>query len=305
MDWRSSAAVARIKVRFEINKGRTGAPLSKLGKIAEQAERFLRSLASETNIDQRSGQWLAVNFKNGSVAYDAEFQGDVSPVTAEILNKHLLFAVDFDADVEGVNGLVSDATMGELAGLGKLIDPDEVIGVGIYNGKAKPKWRRISYSQAERIRQRVEAPLPAHGSVQGIIHSLHKESVKPFFNLRELATETIVKCFYTVTQYGQVIEALKQRTAVLHIDGNINYDRRTRAPVDLRVERIVESKILSPDRGLKQQSYRELRSVKMPAERLPSVIGHDVHPSQRIGHRVQHALAHRRGKKTRKARPFV
>jgi hypothetical protein len=38
--------MARIKVRFSINKGRHGAPMAKLGKISEQAEKFLRLLAA-------------------------------------------------------------------------------------------------------------------------------------------------------------------------------------------------------------------------------------------------------------------
>ena len=67
--------MATIRVRFQLNKGRMGAPLSKLGKIAGQAERFLRALATDANIDQSSGEWLALNFDNGSVSYDAEFQG--------------------------------------------------------------------------------------------------------------------------------------------------------------------------------------------------------------------------------------
>ncbi|MFO1184939.1 MAG: hypothetical protein U1E56_09140 [Bauldia sp.] len=238
--------MARLKVRFELNKGRTGAPLSKLGKIAEQAERFLKALAAEVEIDQRSGEWLAINFKNGSVSYDAEFQGEVSPAAAEVFGKHLLFAVDFDPDSEGANGLVTDATMAEFAALGRIIDPDEVIGIGIYNGGTKPKWRRVGYGQTARIRQRLESPLPAYGSLQGIIHSLHKEAARPYFQLRELATDTLVRCFYSASQYDAVVNALRQKTAVLHVAGNINYDRRTRAAAELKVERLDEAKILAP-----------------------------------------------------------
>jgi hypothetical protein len=238
--------MARIKVRLELNKGRTGAPLSKLGKIAEQAERFLKSLADEVNIDQKTGEWLAVNFRNGSVSYDAEFQGEVSPATAQSFNKHLLFAVDFDVDVDGANGLVTEATMAEFAALGRIIDPDEVIGVGIYNGGPKPKWRRVSYAQTARIRQLIETPVPAYGSLQGIIHSLQKEAIRPYFQLRELATDALVRCFYSGSQYDQVIGALKQKTAVLHITGGIKYDRRSRSAVELTVEQIDEAKILSP-----------------------------------------------------------
>lgn len=59
--------MARLKVRFSINKGRHGAPMAKLGKISEQAEKFLRSLAHDCEIPTKPGEWLAANFKNGSV----------------------------------------------------------------------------------------------------------------------------------------------------------------------------------------------------------------------------------------------
>ena len=149
--------MARIRLRFELNKGRVGAPLSKLGKIAEQAERFLKSLAAEVSIDQRGGDWLALNFDNGSVSYDAEFRGEVTPAQAALFARHLEFVVDYDPETEGAQGMVSPATFSEFAKMGTLIDPDEVIGLGIYrDGKRKPVWRQVSYAQAVAIRQEVE-----------------------------------------------------------------------------------------------------------------------------------------------------
>ena len=85
--------MARIRVRFELNKGRIGAPLNKLGKIAEQAERFLRALASDVQIEARADEWLAINFRNGSVSYDAEFQGEITPAEVDAFNRNLEFLV--------------------------------------------------------------------------------------------------------------------------------------------------------------------------------------------------------------------
>jgi hypothetical protein len=115
--------MARLRIRLILNQGRRGAPLTKLGKIAEQAEKFLRTLAS----DCQPAEWLAVEFDNGSVAYDAEFQGDVSPATAAIFARNLEVLADYDAEVEGLNLAVSQGTALEYARIGSLIDPDEVI----------------------------------------------------------------------------------------------------------------------------------------------------------------------------------
>ena len=64
--------MAHVKIRLVVNKGRHGAPLQKLGKISEQLEKFLRTLAADCNIETRPGEWVAANFTNSSVEYDAE-----------------------------------------------------------------------------------------------------------------------------------------------------------------------------------------------------------------------------------------
>jgi hypothetical protein len=238
--------MARIKVRFELNKGRIGAPLGKLGDISRQAEKFLRSLANDVKIGVKAEEWLAVNFRNGSVSYDAEFQGEITPAEVDAFNLNLEFLADYDPGSEGANGLVSQTTALEFAKLGTLIDPDEVIGLGIYSReRSKPIWRRISYSRTAEIRARLEAPIPAYGSVQGIIHSLQKEVSRPYFSLRELSTSALVRCSYPMRLYGKVIEALRERTTVLHVAGDTTYDRATRSIVELRVDRIEKARMLS------------------------------------------------------------
>jgi len=239
--------MARIKVRFELNKGRTGAPLSKLGDISKQAERFLRALAADLSIDAKAGEWLAVNFKNGSVSYDAEFQGEITGAEADAFNRGLEFLADFDPDHEGANGIVTTATVLEFAKMGSMIDPDEVIGFGIYGrDRAKPKMRSITYARMAEKRAEIETPIPSYGSVQGIIHSLAKEAERPYFRIRELATSSLVNCFYPGRLYDDVARALQQRTNVLHVDGRMKLDRVSRSITEMSVERIATARMLAP-----------------------------------------------------------
>jgi hypothetical protein len=240
--------MAKIKVRFELNKGRVGAPLSKLGDIARQAEKFLRLLAVDVKITGRADEWLAVNFRNGSVSYDAEFQGEITPAEVDAFNRNLEFLADYDRDSEGANGLVSSVTALEFARLGTLIDPDEVIGLGIYGReRSKPKWRRISYGKTAEMRAQLEAPVASYGSLQGIIYSLQKEAREPYFRMRELATSALVNCFYPMRLYGDIVDALRERTAVLHVAGDTIFDRATRALTELKVERIEKARMLSTE----------------------------------------------------------
>lgn len=238
--------MARIKVRLVLNRGRHGAPLSKLGKISEQMEKFLRSLASDANIETRPGEWLAVNFKNGSVEYDAEFQGDVPQGAAQIFSRDLEFLADFDPESEGLNGAVSTGTALEYARIGTLIDPDEVIELGIYPGRGGPiKWRNITFGKTAAIRREIETPLPAYGAVQGILHAWFKEAREPNFQLRELSTDALVRVVYPATLYSEVAKAVQERTTMLIVGGNMLFDRATRSAVEVRADRIQRQPMLS------------------------------------------------------------
>lgn len=220
--------------------------MAKLGRISEQADKFLRALAADCRVETKPGEWLAVNFTNGSVEYDAEFQGDVDAGVAQIFARNLEFLADFDAENEGLNGTVSETTAIEYARIGNLIDPDEIIGIGIYAPRAKkPKWRNITYSAMATIRRELEAPLPSYGAVQGILHAWFKEVKEPYFQLRELATDTLVRVFYSASLYSDVARAVQERTTMLMVAGNLLYDRASKSPSELRAERIDRMSMLS------------------------------------------------------------
>jgi hypothetical protein len=238
--------MARIKVRFVINKGRHGAPMTKLGKISEQAEKFLKLLAADSKIETHAGEWLAVNFKDGSVEYDAEFQGDVNPGAAQIFTRNLEFLADYDSETEGLNLAINPITALEYARIGSLIDPDEEIGLGIYKPNARtPKWRKITYRSTAAIRREIEAPIVSYGTVQGILHAWLKEAREPNFQLRELSTDILVRVFYSPSMYAEVAKAVQERTTMLMVSGNMLFDRTTRVATELRAERIDLMRMLS------------------------------------------------------------
>jgi hypothetical protein len=231
--------MAQVKVRIELNKGRTGAPLDKLGDVAKQLEKFLRSLATDLELDGPRGQWLAVNFRNGSISWDAALQDDVPEAQVRHFNECLEFIADFDPDSEGTNALVSNRTLLEYGRLGERIDADEVIGIGLYNdARSRLKWRRIEYRQASRIRRAMEEPILSYGSVQGLLHSVILEAKRPHFMVHELGAQQIVRGYYEAALYDEVIRALAHRNAIIHATGDMKLDRATRAVTEMDVERI-------------------------------------------------------------------
>ena len=240
--------MAQIKLRIEINKGRAGAPLEKLGDITRQLDRFLRALASDLKMDVKRGEWLALNFRNGSISYDAAYQVDVPESKLRHFNQCIEFVADYDPDAEGLNGLVSDATLLEFGRIGERIDPDEAIGLGLYSPDRKRlRWRRVEYRRASRIRQAMELPVQSYGSVQGVFHAWLKEATQPFFQLREFSTENLIRCFYKDDLYPRIIEGLQHRNAVVHASGQMKLDRAKRSVEEMRVERIDQVQALSDD----------------------------------------------------------
>ena len=229
----------QIRVTIELNKGRTGVPLEKMADVAKQFDRFLRSLADDLSLGVKRGDWLALNFRNGSARWDVALQEEVSEAQLRHFNQCMEFISDFDPDSESTNGLVSDGTLLHFGKLGENIDPDEVIGVGLHSEDRKRlKWRRIEYRKASRIRRAIEAPIAAYGSVQGVLASVILEAKRPHFTVHELASEQVVRCYYGQTLYGDVISALAQRNAIIHATGDIKLDRATRAVGEMEVERI-------------------------------------------------------------------
>lgn len=240
--------MARLKVRFVINQGRHGAPMAKLGQIAEQTERFLRIFANDLGLKAKPGDWLAADFKNSSVEFQAELPHDVSPAIAQLFSTGLEVLADFDPDSEGLNGRVSEAAALEYARIGTLIDPDEIIRMGVITPhKSSPHWRDITYSNLTTIRRELEQPISATGAIQGILHAWFKEAREPHFQLRELATDDLIKVFYFDRLYDAVARAVQERSTTLLVEGEVRYDKVTKRALELKADSIKSLDMMSPD----------------------------------------------------------
>ena len=240
--------MAQIKLRIVLNKGRRGASLAKLGDVTRQLEKFLRSLAADLKIEVKPGEWLAENFRNSSVVWDASYQADVSTADARHFAQCMEFITDFDPDVDGPNGLVTDTTLLEYSRIGEAIDPDEAIGVGIFSPRGgKPKMRSIEYRKASRLRRAIETPITSYGSVQGIVYSWTKEAPEPFIHVRELATAALIKGFYGSDLYSRIVVAVAERASVVHVSGKLTFDRAKRTIQEMQIERLDMVQPLSDD----------------------------------------------------------
>lgn len=240
--------MAQLKVRFRINQGRRGAPMGKLGRIAEQIERFLRALAQDNGVEAKPGDWLALDFENHSVEFQAQYPQDVDSGVSEVFSKCLEALADYDSDAGGLNGTVSSSTALEYAKIGSYLDPDEIIRMGIISPRAtQPKWREITYSNLSSLKHEIERPISAHGSVQGLMHSWFKEARDPYFQIRELSSDNLIKVFYSSDMYDKVARSTLERTTTLLVAGLMLYDRATRQATEMKADKLMSVDMVRPE----------------------------------------------------------
>jgi hypothetical protein len=228
-------------VRIELNKGRVGIPLKKLSDVVMETERFLRMLAEDSGVDPKDGQWLGLDFTNGSVNFNAEYVGKVRQKEVRAFNS------GFDDVRRGkpVNK-VRVETRYQYARIAEKLDADEAIGFGTYEKDDDlPTSFRLSKLDLPIILTDLQVPVQSIGSIQGTIHSVYLGSQPPHFFLRELASDTLVKCIYAHEKYAEVAKALQSETSVVHVNGEITIDTKQRIFEQIKVAQITLAEPLS------------------------------------------------------------
>lgn len=221
--------MARLRVRLRFNPGRTGTPMDKLGEFSTRTERFLRSLTLDLALPAKKGDWLALQFSNESVAFDGEYPASV-PDAVQVRALEALTLITSDQPLTAVDtGFVSVGTAASFARIGEVMDPDERFYVGLYrnSGEQPDEWRDVTYRDAAAMRELLDVPIAAYGSVQGTVHAWHQGSVPAFFQVRELSTGALVRCNYKASMHDRVYRAHKSPNAVVHVYGMIEWDRAT------------------------------------------------------------------------------
>ncbi len=248
----------QIKLRVLLNEGREGTPLDKLGGITQEMDKFLRMLAVDIGIHISKGDFVTSNFRNGSVLFDVKFAGTADETSMERYQKGFQYVSQFPYDNKSnrrsgrtirrsaLTSQVKTATIAQYAKMGKIIDPDEKIGMALYGkrGIRKKDWSYLSRVRASEIMDALEDTVEYIGSIQGVISALHKEAMPPFIILKELSTDTLIKCIYGPHQYPSIVHALKERDAVVHVGGLIKASRIEQKPVRMQVEEITISERL-------------------------------------------------------------
>jgi hypothetical protein len=245
-----TAMASRLKVRIVLNKGRHGVPLDKLPKILAEIREFLHDLSTDLGIEDDSG-WQGVDFRNGSLDFAAvknSLVDDAKYLTFQQSARNVILNQPDDR--------ISRRTRSQYAKIATPIDADEVVDIGLPQeqaGVVQPgeeeqfQWYELTKQAAEQIQALAQAKVKALASIQGIIHSVFIENADPHFQLRELSSQSLIKCTYAENKYNELAEALKQRMAVVHVYGLSTTDMLARKIEQMDVYRIDVSPSLAKD----------------------------------------------------------
>jgi hypothetical protein len=240
----------QIRVKVLLNKGKSGISLHKLPKLLSEIQQFLDMLGRDVIGDEP--EWVGFDFSTThSLGYTAIRSEPVEEEQAEDFNQAFRSVVR-----RNPNERIRLATLSQYAKIAEPIEPDETVDFSLdekvldstsQNLPADAEWLVLTKQIAALIAMDAETAVRAFGSVQGIIHSVFMGAKPPHFNLRELSSNTLVKCVYDKARYPELAHALQRESAVLHVYGSTVTDMANRKIVEMKVQKIEISQVLSPE----------------------------------------------------------
>lgn len=237
--------MALIRVRIELKRDWKGIEMPKLAELSREGQKLLRMIAEDAGVPD-DGTWVAKDFYNQGIGFDAEYAVvDVDGLQADAYLRTLDKVMSAGPETRWSVPGIRSATFVQSAKVAKLADENELIRLGIYRDGPAVEWKPLHKSRAEQIFEHFEAIVEYRGMVQGVIHSLYKESSPPYFDIRDLASRELVKCRYPASLYRDVIAVLERKDAVVIVGGWIHAKRLGREIQHVEVERLRSLKPLN------------------------------------------------------------
>lgn len=227
-----------LRVRIELNPGGVGVRMDKLARVSGEMEKFFRFLIEDLKISGPNAVWISKRFYNSSVGYNAEFEKPIDEVSIAAFNNAAKFFIDFNPDVQKINGKFRPQTIRQFVSLGKEIDADETVKIGLFeNGADDPtSWKPLTRRPALDVERIIEEPLKYFGSIQGPMGTWYKES--NHFDIREVVFNALVKCYYDNAKYEDVHALYQDKSAVVHVSGDITANRLDGRPQKISISRL-------------------------------------------------------------------
>ncbi len=235
--------MAALRVRIELKRPAQGIEMSKLKELSEEAQKFLRMVAEDLRLNPNDGKWVAKDFYNQGLGFNAEYQ-DVE-IDADTAAAYL-HALDGITTVGpetnwGVRG-IRPQTIVQSARVAKIADEGEIVRIGLLNGTDHVEWRPLPLDRAATVIEHFNVWVEYRGMLQGMIHTIFKESSPPYFTLRDFASGQIVHCEFNANDWPTLHKALERKDAPVFVAGWIRTRRLDRKIDYLRVEKLQGTK---------------------------------------------------------------
>jgi hypothetical protein len=226
-----------LRLRVELNKGRVGMPLSKLGQVCQETTSFLGLLCEDIGLPSPKDGWLAEQFENASVDFDLRHPEAVSEDLAALGRRALQMVLSNTFDDPMLGFTIRFETRQQYRRIGRALDVDEVARFGVYkDGESRPDtWFELHHADAPDVASGL-IDRNVYGEVQGTVNAFFKEHSPPYLRIREFATGVLVNCYFQTEMYQAAVELLEDRNAVVFVEGWLKEDAATGHVREIRVE---------------------------------------------------------------------
>lgn len=231
--------MSRLRLKLELNPGGDGIRLDKLASISGELEKFLRNLANDCGVKVEPGEWVARQFYNSSVGAVLEHVEHVEPVAVQKFNDGVRFFSSFAPDQTRFSDDFSEQTIRQFVDIGTKLDTDEIVKIGLFaegDGDEPLEWKQIAKRTTIDVEEAALRPIVYQGSVQGRLGTWFKES--DFIYIRDAVTDSHVKCSYKPSAYDMIYRYYADKSAIVHVTGQISADRLNGHPREIKVESI-------------------------------------------------------------------
>jgi hypothetical protein len=205
-----------LRIKIKLNKGGRGILLQHLADVAKEAQKFLEQFGSDVHLEE--GQWVAENFKNGSLSFDLinPLENTPEPVIHQAYEalKHI---TDVKTNPDNLGFGLRQSTLFQYAKMAIPLDADEAVELGLYNGSKRPKVRKLTKLRAVTIQKQIVRPLRHYGAIQGKITAFFSGSCGLW--VHDLLANQRVVCNFQQDQYDKIAKLLRDRDAIVQVEG--------------------------------------------------------------------------------------
>ena len=223
-----------IRLRVKLNKGRRGIPLDRLEKFVAEMRKFLGQIGDDLNIPEPK-KWVGVEFENSSMAFTTESLLPVDTGKASRFNDSILALGRSEFPP-----FIQESTAAQFFKITSVLDRNDSADLAIYDAQNNPIWFEVSEKTGIIARSVQLKPFRVtQGAIQGVIHNIFMEVERPYFTLRELSSQNLVKCYYGQRDYAAVWENAKNMGQILHVRGTVVTDTQKRNIDHITVSNII------------------------------------------------------------------